>query len=174
MGDIGNVCKMSVDGTDFRIREPKPFSPKWYSEKFNGPSLRYEVGICLITGWIVWINGPFPCGEWPDIRISRDSLIYMLRPNEKVLSDLGYPGQYHLQPEPGRRGTRLERRKALGRSRHENINGYFKEFGCLQQRWRHQIGLHDKVFWSVANLTQLKIRFEDRHWQVQYNDQVDN
>ena len=35
----------SLDGTDFRIREPSPFSTKWWSFKFNGPGLRYEIAI---------------------------------------------------------------------------------------------------------------------------------
>jgi hypothetical protein len=104
MNDIGNICKMSVDGTDFRIREPQPFNPKWYSKKFNGPGLRYEVGICIRTGWICWLNGPFPCGHWPDIWISRDYLVYLLDRDERLLSDGGYPGQYHMQPNPANRG----------------------------------------------------------------------
>jgi hypothetical protein len=23
----------------------------------------------------VWINGPFPCGSWPDLRIARNALV---------------------------------------------------------------------------------------------------
>ena len=49
----GQVCFISLDGTDFRILEPSPFDPKWYSHKFKGAGVRYEVGICLKTGWIV-------------------------------------------------------------------------------------------------------------------------
>ena len=60
---------MSIDGTDCRIQEPTPFDPLWYSHKFNGPGVRYEVGICIQTGWIVWVHGPFPAGDFPDIKI---------------------------------------------------------------------------------------------------------
>ena len=66
MADPGQRCKITVDGTDFRIQEPSPFDPKWYSHKFRGPGLRYEIGVCIKTGWIVWVNGPFPAGAWPD------------------------------------------------------------------------------------------------------------
>ena len=31
----GSSCKVSVDGTDFRIQEPSPFSKSWYSHKFR-------------------------------------------------------------------------------------------------------------------------------------------
>jgi hypothetical protein len=153
MNDIGNICRMSVDGTDFRIREPQPFNPKWYSEKFNGPRLRYEVGICIRTGWICWLNGPFPCGHWPDIRISRDYLVYLLDRDERLLSDGGYPGQYHMQPNPANRGQPIERMKALARARHENINGCFKVWRCLKERWRHPLELHEPTMWAICNLT---------------------
>ena len=36
-------CKVfvSIDGTDFRIQEPSPFSSSWYSHKFKGPGVLY-------------------------------------------------------------------------------------------------------------------------------------
>jgi hypothetical protein len=43
----GSVCKMTIDGTDCRIWDPMPFSPKWYSHKFKCPGLRYKVGLCI-------------------------------------------------------------------------------------------------------------------------------
>ena len=51
------------------IQEPTPFDPKWFSDKFEDPSVWYKVGICLQTGWIVWWNGVFPCGNYPDLCI---------------------------------------------------------------------------------------------------------
>jgi len=68
----GQTIFITVDGTDFWVPEPKPFNPDYYSHKFNHAGLRYEIGICIVTGWIVWINGPFPCGPfpcgaWPDM-----------------------------------------------------------------------------------------------------------
>ena len=70
IADPNQRCKITVDGTDFRIQEPIPFNPKWYSHKFKGPGLRYEVAICIKTGCIVWVIGPFPAGEWPDRKIA--------------------------------------------------------------------------------------------------------
>jgi hypothetical protein len=40
-----------VDGTDFRINEPTDFSTKWFSHKFKGPGLRYEVAISIKGGY---------------------------------------------------------------------------------------------------------------------------
>jgi len=61
----------------------------WFSHKLNGPGIQYEVGLCIQTGHIVWVHGPFPCGEWSDIRIMRDSIIYELEEDEYLLADSG-------------------------------------------------------------------------------------
>eukprot|EP00957_Ditylum_brightwellii_P068256 5181416-Ditylum_brightwellii.AAC.1 len=50
---------MSVDGTDCSINESWPFEKKWYSQKFNDQSVKYEVGTSIKTGFIVRITGPF-------------------------------------------------------------------------------------------------------------------
>jgi hypothetical protein len=65
-----NDCLVSVDGTDLRIpqqgpaRKGNPFS----SHKYKGKSaLRYELAVDIKTGYdLVWINGPFPAGAYPD------------------------------------------------------------------------------------------------------------
>lgn len=48
------VCFVSLDGSDFSINEQTPFNPKWYSHKLNGPGVRYEVGLNIRTGNMVW------------------------------------------------------------------------------------------------------------------------
>ena len=83
-----HIVHMSVDGTDFRIREPSPFNPMWYSHKFNGAGLRYEVAVGLCDEGIVWVNGPFPCGSWPDLRIAREGLVNFLRLVRRSLQTL--------------------------------------------------------------------------------------
>ena len=57
---------MTVDGTDFRINNPKRFDKIWYGHKFNHAAVRYEVAVSIQSGDIVWIHGPFPAGGWPD------------------------------------------------------------------------------------------------------------
>lgn len=86
-------CTMTVDGTDFAICEPAPFSSRWFSHKFKGPGLRYEVAVSIIGGDIVHTNGPFPCGAWPDIKVFRSVLMNKLAPGEMVEADNGYRGQ---------------------------------------------------------------------------------
>ena len=62
----------------------------WYSHKFNGPGLRYEVALAIRTGLIVWLNGPFPCGTFPDDKIFKGALVEMLDEKERVEADGGY------------------------------------------------------------------------------------
>lgn len=48
---------VSLDGTDFRIQEPyhpDGIDPSYYSHKFKAAGLRYEVGLNIRTGDIVW------------------------------------------------------------------------------------------------------------------------
>jgi len=83
-------CWMSVDGTDFRINGPKPFGPRLKSHKSNGPGLRYEVGLCIRTGLIVWTNGPFRAGGNSDLGIFQRGLRHRLVPGEKAIADGTY------------------------------------------------------------------------------------
>lgn len=149
-------CLVTVDGTDFRIREPHPFASAWYSHKYKGPGLRYEVGICIQTGHIVWINGPYACGMWNDQRIFNHGLRYWLDEGERVEADNGYRGPQIVRP--GDYATKEEKRaKDLARARHETVNRRFKQFAILSQPFRHPLKKHKMVFRAVAAITQLQI-----------------
>ena len=69
---------MSIDGTNCNISEQTPFDGMWYSHKFKGTRLRYEAGICILMGHIVWIIGDYPCGPYTDLHICREGLSEML------------------------------------------------------------------------------------------------
>ena len=85
---------MSVDGTDFLIKNPHDGRYKyWYSYKLKKPGLRYEVGVSIGCGDIVWIHGPYPCGHYNDIKIFRSALKNWLEEGERVIADDGYVGE---------------------------------------------------------------------------------
>ena len=150
-----NVTCISVDGTDFRIEEPTPFSPKWFSHKFRSAAVRYEIGISLGTGHFVWVNGPFTAGSHSDQRIFNSNLRYMLLPNEKVLADQGYRGPeiVHDNLSNDRSGDLAGRYRAA----HERLNGRIKVFGCLQNRFRHAITKHNLCMFAVVNIVQIEL-----------------
>ena len=92
---MGNYCLVSVDEVDFEITEPYPYDREWsrrcFSPKFKGPGVRYEIALCILTGDIVWVNGPFACGQWSDWKFfSEGGLASNLDPNERVEADDGY------------------------------------------------------------------------------------
>jgi hypothetical protein len=169
-GDRGKTCKVTIDGTDFRIEEPTPFSSNWFSHKFNGPGVRYEVAICIQTGDIVWINGPFKAGKWSDMKIFRRSLKQKLAPGEMVEADNGYRGEpYHVRTADGFVSRADDSRaKWKARNRHETINRRLKQWGCLKQVWRHDLGLHKTAFGAVAVVTQLAFENGEPPFQVRY------
>ena len=174
MKDNGSLCLVTVDGTDFKINEPTPFSRKWYSWKINHAGLRYEVGVCIQTGWIVWINGPYAPGHWPDLAISRDGLCDELDRDEVFLADGTYADGYGWCETPTGLKNRDQRMKAKARARHEKVNGRLKFFGALERCFRHHRKKHGRVFSAVANVVQAGIQIHGPVFDLLYNDNYDN
>jgi hypothetical protein len=67
---VGNDCLMSIDGTDLCILQ-KGAATRGNavgSHKYAGKSaLRYELGIDILAGNLVWVSGPYPAGKLNDI-----------------------------------------------------------------------------------------------------------
>lgn len=145
--------------------EPSPFSPKWYSHKFHGPGVRYELAICIRTGEIVWAYGGVPCGEWSDLRLVRDAFIFNLKKEEKAIADRGYNDPIFFEFPNGNNDDN----KKVILARHETLNRRLKQFGCLQQRFRHALSLHPLYFRSVVNLTQLMFEHGETLFSVDFN-----
>ena len=157
--NVHDKCFVSVDGTDLAIHEPqRPIDPKWFSHKLNRAAVRYEVGVAIHTGWVVWINGPFPAGEYSDLTIARQGLIHCLGRNEYYIADGGYVDGNQWSRTPGGRRTYKDRQMAVIRSRHETINSRLKEWVILQVIWRHPLEKHSIAFRAVANITQLNLQ----------------
>lgn len=100
-GDIGNDCLISVDGTDCPIQKRwswetgrKVLDKRFYSHKFNGHGLRYEVAISILNSDIVWIAGPYMPGKFNDLMIFRDGLRQELDQGERCEADDGYRGDF--------------------------------------------------------------------------------
>jgi hypothetical protein len=86
---------MSVNGTDFHIlqkgqaKKGNPFG----SHKYAGKSaLQYELDVDIKDGNLVWIQGPYPTGKWPNIKIFSSVLAKHLTKYEHVEADDGYCG----------------------------------------------------------------------------------
>ena len=157
---------VSVDGTDCRVMEQSPFNTGWYSHKFNGPGLRYEVAVGIYSGNIVWVNGPFPCGNYPDVKIFKETMVSKLNIDELVIADRGYKHAKCVYSLAG-----FESLSSSLRARHEVVNRRLKHFSVLRTVFRHDLSVHSMCFHAVANITQLMIKHEDPMFKV-YN--IDN
>ena len=155
-------CFISVDGTDCPVFEPWPFSTKMYSHKLNGPGLKYEVAVCLKTGRIVWINGPF-AGSKNDGTIFREGLSRLLHEDEAVEVDKGYAGDDKMKLPGMGKDSKERKMKSNARAQQEAVNGRLKQFNVLPTHSRHMkpnkegmMRKHGMCFNAVAVITQLK------------------
>ena len=161
---------VSVDGTDFRIAEQ---GSKFYSHKFKKSGLRYEVGLCILSGEIVWINGPYECGIWNDILIFCDSILTKLTENERIEADDGYVGEaprYIKCPKSFGNPEETLAMQARLRSRQETVNNRFKNWGVMRQTYRHSIPTHGDAFRAVAVITQISILNGESLFECSYRD----
>jgi hypothetical protein len=173
-------CLMSIDGTDCPVFEPWPFDSQMYSQKLNGPAFKYEVGVCIKTGFIVWVNGPFKAGE-SDLTIFEGALEGMLCEDEGVECDAFYKGNPRFKsPQVYVQGTNDGKQKSIVRGRHENINGRLKIFQVLNVPFRHakprekMMEKHGNCFNAIAVITQLKLSIGgDELYDVEYDVSYD-
>ncbi len=151
-----SVCLVTIDGTDFHLQEPTVFNPRWFSHKFKGPGLCYEVGVCIQTGWIVWINGPYAPGDWSNLAIACYGIAGKLDPGKKHLADGGYSSQDGNAETPTGLHNHDQCMKVRARIQHKAINGLLKQYGILRDCFHHSQNDHALIFKTVANLVQAK------------------
>lgn len=111
---------MPIDGVDFAVNEPQPFSKKWYLHKFKSAGLRYEIGVSIATGNILWASRPFYCGSHTDLCIFRQDIQPRLVEHERFDCDQRYQDDVCLNqgdiPPQSRHGF------AWQRAEHECLN----------------------------------------------------
>ena len=172
-----NDCTMTVDGTDFRVHQ-KGSATKgnaFASHKYAGKSaLWYELGVDIIAGNLVWIQGPYPAGKYNDITIFNQCLRHFLKPGERVEADKGYRGHVDKVKGPGNDvSSKNQAMQGRVRARQETLNGRLKNWGIISQVFRHNILLHGMVFRACAVVTQLTIKNGEPLFKVEYYDEVE-
>lgn len=80
----------SVHGTNCRIAILTRFYSKWFSHRFKGTGLRYEIGISYHDRNIVWLHGPLTCELWPIIKCFIEKMFDLLVDNEKFVVNNSY------------------------------------------------------------------------------------
>jgi hypothetical protein len=162
--DEDEIFLVSVDGVHCRIQEiRKDPGAKWYSHKFNGPALSYELGIAIRSNRLVWINGPFPASRH-DITTFRsehnpgDGLMNRIPDGKRAIGDSGYKGE-PAKVSVTRDGDSddVKKFKARAKSRHETFNSRIKSFKILDNAFRHGFERHKTVFEAVCICVQYDI-----------------
>ncbi len=91
-------------------------------------ALRYELGVDIPAGNLVWIQGPYPAGKYNDIKIFNSVLCHYLEPGERVETDNGYVRYADKIKCPYNTCNPEENltMQARVRSWHETLNGRLK------------------------------------------------
>ena len=112
---------------------------------------------------IVWVHGPFPCGENPDIIFFRAGLKLKLKQcREMAICDNGYRGEARRVQRKGDQSlfaqTRRDNSTLL--ARHETINGRIKFYKATSGKWRHSHEQHRQAFMAIVCLVQMSFPYE--------------
>jgi hypothetical protein len=146
-----------VDGTDFQINEPFPFNSKWYSKKFNGPGLRYEIALALYSDQVVWFSGPHPCGEYSDLKTYQSCGLraLLIASNERAIADGTYMDGSVSGKEKG--SKQWKKAKSRMRARQESLNKRLKVFKMMREKFVFGREKHQMVFQAALFLVQLSL-----------------
>ena len=133
----------------------------FYSGKAKKHTIKYDIGICIHTGFIVWIGGGVP-GSVHDLTLAQEGIAKKFQ-NQIFVGDKGYVGdERFITPfkNPQNEIQKLwnsELRKV--RVSVEHTYSKFKLFHCLNTPWRHNIEYHPLVFQIIANLVNFDLIF---------------
>ena len=159
-----------MDCTDFQRSKT---SRDWFSYKFRRSGLRYEVALSILGGDICWISGPWKPGTHNDLDIFREALVTWLDPYERVEADDGYSAEAPLRVKCQESIAEEVERQAMAqrvRARQETVNKRFKQWGILNQVFRHDLIHHRDVFAAICVITQLAIENGEALFEVHYDD----
>jgi len=163
-GQEDDIWTCSVDGTHCWINEPKhpalSQNSKHWSHKHDKAALDYEIAICLWKSQVVWINGPFPSGEFNDLKVFvlQDGLKDKLQAaNKRGIADNGCVGCEELSMPNPRDPEMVRKFKSRARKRHENFNSMKKRFACLKGQFRHSEARFKTCFEAVCVICQNKL-----------------
>lgn len=130
----------------------------------QGPGIRYEIGLSIKNGEIVWAYGGVPCGENPDLLIARDFFVDMLEEGEKAVADKGYnDAKYFVTPKNTPHYPNIH----VLLARHETVNKRIKQWKILGTRFRHSLYRHPMCFYAIINITQIALESENPLFSIE-------
>lgn len=136
-------------------------------------AVKYEVGVCIRTGRIVWIHGPCRAAEH-DINVARQAFVSFLGDGEMAVADTGYRGEFRTIKtlDSGHfRSGREYGEAAVARARHEAVNSRLKNKEVLVKPFHHDLRFHSSCFRAVAVIEELNIENGYPLFEVVYRDE---
>jgi DDE superfamily endonuclease len=141
--DNNEILIITVDGTDCAIWEPKhnnlPKDKRLFSQKKNRAAVKYLVALAIFSPHVVFINGPFPAGQFNDITAFRSHLKDKIKKGKKVIVDSGFPPNRQstteldmlVLPRQGYSSKDFVNFKSHACSQQEQFNSRLKFYDCL-------------------------------------------
>ena len=161
--DDGVIFICTVDGTHCMISEPSTDpSTKWFSHKYNGPGLAYELALSIHSNKILSFSGPFTPNQH-DLTIFRrpNGLRDRMPIGSRGIADNGYVGDGMLSTDNGLDSIEIKNFKKRAKARQETMNARCKNFSVLSQRFRHteeqRMQSHGLAFTAVIVIVQYEI-----------------
>ncbi len=159
-------------------------SSKWYSHKFNGPGVSFEVVTDPVEGKIRWINGPEPASihdltflrggkKGQTKKWKKSSLYFHLPKFARLIGDSAYEGQLDkVSTTKDAHKPATKKLFARMKSMQETCFKRFKDFKVLNGSFRHGKNTEDKLakikssFEAVAVLLQYDFENGARLFEV--------
>ena len=86
-----------------------------------------------------------------------------------VAAGSGYADGYQYFLTPTGHNDVIQWMLAMVASRHESVNGRFKNWDILSQKFCHDRNLHKAVFCAIINLTQIEFENGNPPFQVPFS-----
>lgn len=155
-----------------KIPEPKhptlSIDPDYYSHKYNGAGLAYELALDLFESKLVWLKGPLPAGANPDHKMYASELKDKIPVGKIAVTDGGYNDRKDPKlSQPNRQDNdQLRTFKARARMRQEAFHSRLRRFNCLTDGFRHGQARHGTCFVAVAVICAYEMDYVSPMWDI--------
>ena len=123
--------------------------------------MRYEIGLCIKTGYVVWAYGGLPCGECNDLQLAQMEFVNQLEIGEQAVADSIYRDWRYFVNAPSFANYERHNYNHYVLKRimtcHENVNARLKSYSVMSDVFRRPIREHCKLFKACLNLVQVGI-----------------
>lgn len=146
--------------------------PKWYSSSSNEAGSIKKLAICVESGQVVQVIGPFPCRTLDDISIGNICLVHDIYPCGMIIPDRDYStSKWIASNNWSLHVQNLRHRVHKG---HESYNGWLKQFRHLGMPFKHFISKYSGVCFADLNPSHLSTLWFSPLLPLQWENLLDS